>query len=214
MSAVWLNGQAGTRDVYVAVGQGTPIVLPVGANGRGKPVALPINGASTLRLFAREAPMTPSGPDTFAGVGEVALPSGGADRLLLVLAAQVGGLAVKGVAFADDLKSFPVATVRVANFTGDGLLMRLDKQVKTLGSGVSEPLAYTVIGDPKQNVVPSFPFALAKGDQVFFNGRIDAWPGSRTLILLIPSSDAKSAPVVQSLIDAPPILPAPVKKNP
>ena len=214
MSAVWLDGQAGTRDLYVAVGQGTPIMLHVGANGRGKPVTLPISGAATLRLFAREAPAVAGGPDTFASVGEITLPVGAADRLLLVLAAQVGGLAVKGVAIADDLKSFPVATVRVANFAGEGLLMRLDKQVKTLAAGVSDPLAYTVIGDPKQAVVPSFPFALAKGEQVFFNGRIDAWPGSRTLIMLIPGPDAEKAPTVQSLIDVPSVSPAPVKKNP
>lgn len=212
VSAVWLNGQAGPRDVYVAAGQGTPVVLPVGASGRGKAVTLQVSGAATLRLFSRQAPTAPGGPDTFAGVGEIALPAGSADRFLLVLASQVTGLAVKGVAIADDLKSFPVASLRVANFTGSSLSMRLDTQVKTLASGVSDPFAYSVVADPKQKVVPSFPFALAKGEKVFFNGRIDAWPGSRTLILLIPGLDADKAPAVQSLIDTPPVVPATVTK--
>jgi hypothetical protein len=205
VSAVWLRGFAATgQELFLAQGENTPVPLAVGGSSRGKPIEL--RGASAPLRLLRRAANAPASGDKSAGfvpVTEVRLPAGNPKRVLLVLASAGGGGAIRATAMADDEASFPAHTVRVANFAGAPVLMRLDRQVKPVAPGATEPMPYAVLADPKLRDVPSFPFALAAQDDVFFNGRIDAWPNSRTLVLVAPPAAEGRPPGVQVLIDRP-----------
>lgn len=205
VSAVWLSGAAGSSsELLIAAGERAPVPLSVGRSNRGKPTHVEL-GAGAIRLYQQ-----PSAGAVAAGpvlLGEIALPNGArADALLLVLASGAGNR-IRGVALSDDGEAFPAGTVRVVNFSQGPLLMRLDRQVETVSPGVSRPYPYARVGDAKQAEVPSFPFALARENAVFFNGRIDGWPGSRTLIIIAPGASEKHAPVVRSLVDRAPAKP-------
>lgn len=217
ISAVWLRGFAATdQELFLAQGDNAPVPLGAGANSRGKPVELRGSPAA-LRLLRRAASVPAAGnkSEGLIPVTEVRPPAGNPKRVLLVLASAGGDGAIRATVMADDEASFPLHTVRVANFAGSPVLMRLDRQVKSLASGTSEPMPYAVLADPKQRDVPSFPFALAAQDDVFFNGRIDAWSNSRTLVLVAPPTVQGRAPGVQVLVDRPrpPSPPAKVAKQ-
>lgn len=215
VSAVWLRGQAPDGiELLAAIGESTPLPLAVGGSNRGRPTEF-TGSAASVRLLKR--PPAPIG-GLAAGVpapapislGDISWPAGSPKKVLLVLAAPKDASAVKGLALADDETAFPTNTVRLVNFTGVPVLMRLNQTVKPVGAGASEVFPYAVLGDAKVKDVPNFPFALAAGDTVFFNGRIDSWPNSRTLVLVGPVPSGGKSPVVQILIDrvAPPVAPA------
>jgi hypothetical protein len=214
VTAVWIKGQSGPaeRELFVAVGDTTPVPLMAGGSSRGRPAD--VQPGATLRLMAKvpgAAPAKPGTPapaagaapapaakPTFVPVGEVAWPKDATRKVLLVLAASKGADgAVHAVAMNDDESVFPAHTVRVVNFTTATFLMRFDKSVKNLPPGTSEPIPYGVTVDPKAKDTPDIPFALAAGDQVFFNGFIDPKPQSRTLALVVPPTAKGSSPVVQ-----------------
>lgn len=205
VSAVWLRGFASTGgELFLAQGENKPVPLAVGSSSRGKSVEL--RGApASLRLLRPAANASAAGDKSagFVPVSEIRLPAGNPKRVLLVLASAGAGGAIRATAMADDENSFPSHTVRVANFSGAPVLMRLDRQVKPVAPGATEPMPYAVLADPKLRDVPSFPFALAAQDDVFFNGRIDAWLNSRTLVLVTPPSAEGRSPGVQVLVDRP-----------
>ncbi len=216
VSAVWIKGQAAPpeRELFVAVGDAPPVPLAVGGGGRGR--ATDIKSGATLRLLARAAtppsaksgasasatqspPVAPPQP-AFVPIGEVNWPTGASRKVLLILAASKdSGGTVHAIAMNDDEAAFPVHTVRVANFTTASLLMRFGQTVKPLPPGILEPIPYGVSVDPKAKDTPDVPFAVAAGEQVFFNGFIDPKPQSRTLVLVIPPSGGGKMPVVQTV---------------
>lgn len=209
VSAVWLRGYAASDvELFLGGGENVPVPLVVGKNSRGKSVEL--SGApASLRILRRppgaSSSTTAGGkPAGFVTVAEARMPTGDPTRVLLVLAsAGSGGGALRVTALPDDEASFPAHTVRVANFTGASILMRLGETVRSVAPGATEPFPYALLADPKMRDVPSFPFALALQNDVFFNGRIDSWPESRTLVFMAPSSGEGQAPAVQVLVDRP-----------
>jgi hypothetical protein len=214
VTAVWIKGQSGPaeRELFVAVGDATPVPLMAGGSSRGRPAD--VQPGATLRLLAK-APGTPAAKPvapaaaggvapaaankpTFVPVGEVAWPKDATRKVLLVLAASKGADgAVRAVAMNDDESVFPVHTVRVVNFTSATFLMRFNQSVKNLPPGTFEPIPYGVTVDPKAKDTPDIPFALAADDQIFFNGFIDPKPQSRTLVFVVPPTGKGTSPVVQ-----------------
>ena len=186
----------------MSVGDGQPQPIEVGGGNRGRPLDLG-SVAGTVQLFGR--PMAAPGASSAVApvrLGEVAWPAGAPKKVLLVLASPQGSNAsVRAVALVDDESAFPVHTVRIVNFTGAPVLTRFGQTVKKVAPGASEPMPYTVVGDPKAKDAPQFPFAFATGETVFYNGKITAWPQSRTLVLVAPPVAGGKPPLVQTLFD-------------
>lgn len=205
VSAVWMPGMAGTiRELFVTPGEGVdPQPISVGAAGRGREVALDRGSATSLKLVVRAA-TSQSGSPAWQSVGEVAIPSGGkGSKFLLLLAAQAGANTIRGMAVADDLEVFPVGTVRVANMTGAPLMAKIGDRTARYESGFSNSVSYAKTASPGDLDIPAFPLAFATMERVFFNGRVDAWPGSRTLMIVVPNTVVGKDPVVKSIIDRP-----------
>jgi hypothetical protein len=206
VKAVWMKGYADTkRELYLGVGKQTPVAITPGNANRGRQVFFNVGASTTVQLLTRKPAAVAGGAPTWAPVADIAWPAGSPAEVLLVLAAQPGGERVRAVAFADDAKSFPPGTARLANFTGTSLMARVGKDVRKLDPGLSPLFPYPVLADPKVKTVPNFPLVLGVGEEVFFNGRIDAVAGSRTLIVLAPSPIEGRTPLVQSLLDVPPV---------
>lgn len=208
VSATWLPGHASTiGELFVSTGSNSiPVPITVGSNGRGRDVLLEGGGGRALTFLSRDSKAAQNA-QTWSSLGEVALPSGKAGRYLLVLASQSGAKIVRGVAMVDDVDAFPVGSIRLANLTGVSLMAKIGDSAASYAAGFSAPLPYPVKSGMDATNVSTFPFALATERGVFFNGRIDAWPGSRTLVLIAPNLGPGKDPVVKSLIDRPTPLP-------
>ena len=208
VTAVWLKGQgANLEGLHLVAGKTPPQPFQVGKNSRGKPAFVP-PGQSAVQLYLKpEAPAVQTGQVTAAPqpvlLGEVNLPSTRYGSVLLLLAASPDGKKIRGVALPDDPAAFPAHSLKILNYAPGQLQMRLDEKVTALKSGSSDAIPYPKVAKPGEKVAPSIPFALANADGIFFNGRIDAWEGSRTLIVIAPSEAEGKPPVIQSIIDRP-----------
>lgn len=178
--------------------------LEVGTSARGAVTIL--KGASTgriLRLLVK-SPTLNSPP---VQVGAITLPPKSSENILLVLAASDGGRKVAGLALPDDIEAFPAGTVRIANFMKGQIMMKYATSVSALSPGLSTAMAYAVTTPPGEKTIATFPFALGHSEKIFFNGNIEAWAGSRTLILVSPNSNPKRSPNVQYIMDIPKATP-------
>jgi|GEM_PF-7112155 hypothetical protein len=205
VSAVWMPGMAGTvRELFITPGGNVaPLPISVGSGGRGREVALDRGSATSLKLMVRAA-NSQNGASAWQSVGEVSIPSGGkGDKFLLLLAAQAGANTIRGMAVADDVDVFPVGTVRVANMSGAPLMAKIGNRTARYEAGFSAPVPYAKTASPGDVDIPTFPLAFATTDRLFFNGRVDAWPGSRTLVIVMTNPVPGKDPVVKSIIDRP-----------
>ena len=87
-------------------------------------------------------------------------------------------------------------------------MAKIGDKAASYAPGFSSPIPYAVTSPTSSAAVASFPFALATEAGVFSNGRIDAWPGSRTLVLVVASAVEGKDPTVKLIIDTPPKPPA------
>jgi len=216
VSAVWLRGQSGAadRELFVAVGDAPPVPLAVGMGSRGRPAD--IKAGATLRLLAKADLPPPAKPQagaasanagasnaaaskpSFVPVGEVPWPAGAGRKALLILAApKDAGGSLRAMALNDDEEVFPANNVRVVNLTSASLMLRFGQAVKPLPPGPLAPLPYGVKADAPGKDPADIPFALAAGDQVFFNGFIDPKPQTRVLVLVVPPHSGGKTPFVQ-----------------
>lgn len=219
LTALWLDGRRPSGELFIADAKGQPQKLAVGVATRGAPHFLPAAGKPIALLRKSAAPAATASHEP---AGEIAWPAGGARKVLLLLVATnpAGSpLSVRGVAIADDLTGFPLGTVRFANFLGADLVGRVGSEVKPLAAGPSAAIPYPVQAAPDSKAVPNFPVGVARQDaagkaELLFNGRLDAWPRSRSLVLIIPGKTAEADPVVRTVLEiAPPPPPAPAKSK-
>ena len=224
LTALWLDGRRPAGELFIADAKGQPQKLSVGVATRGAPFALPSAGKpivllrkSTAPAPDTKAPSATAAPANYEPAGEISWPSGGARKILLLLAAAnpVGApLTVRGVAIADDLTGFPLGTLRFANFLGSDLVGRVGAEVKTLPAGPSAASPYPVKPAPGSKAVSNFPVGIARQDSegkadLLFNSRLDAWPHSRSLLLIFPGKTAEAGPVIRTVVETIPPSPAP-----
>ena len=228
VTAVWLDGRRPTGDLFIADSKGNPQKLAVGVAGRGAPVELPASGGPVVLLRKSATPLAPAGAaaapaaPAYEKAGEVALPTGKARKVVLLLAStgQAGApLTVKGVALADDLAVFPPHSVRFVNFLGGELIGKIGDGMKPIPPGTSAPFPYPVQAKPDSKETPVFPLALARtskaggAPEVLFNGRIEAWAHSRALVVVFPGPTTDADPVVRTILEVvPPPPPATAAK--
>lgn len=219
ITALWLDGRRPAGELFVADAKGQPQKLVVGLAGRGAPLPVRAAGQPITVLRKAVAPVATGGAGAGAATagyetaGEIAWPTGGSRKALLVLmagSANGGALVVKGVALADDVTSFPPGHLRVANFLGAELIAKVGTGVKPVPAGVTPAVPYPVVAKVDEKRVPNFPLALARVGQggpaeVIFNGWVDAWPSSRTLVLVFPGSAAGADPVVRTVVESIPV---------
>ncbi len=215
LTALWLDGRRPAGELFIADAKGQSQKLAVGVASRGAPFALPSAG-KPVALLRKSAAAAPAATSSFEPAGEIAWPAGGARKVLLLLVATNPAnapLSVRGVAIADDLTGFPLGTVRFANFLGADLVGRVGSDVKPLAAGPSPAMPYPVQAAPDSKAVPNFPVGVARQDaggkaELLFNGRLDAWPRSRSLVLIIPGKTAEADPVVRTVLEIVPPPPA------
>jgi hypothetical protein len=227
LTALWLDGRRPAGDLFIADAKGHPQKLTVGVATRGALVTLP-PGEHVIALLRKvaasvvaQAAAAPAAA-SYESAGEVAWPASGARKALLFLVAtnQVGTpLSVRGVAIADDLKGFPLGTVRFANFLGAELIGRVGEEVKPVAVGSSAAIPYPVQAKPELKAVPNFAVGLARMEKngnaaLIFNSRMDAWPHSRSLVLIIPGKTAEADPMVRTVVEIIPPVPPVVPMKP
>lgn len=198
--ALWLQGQSAPVNLAISIEDTVVSPLEVGTSARG--AATVLKGVSTgkiVRLLVK-SPTLNSPP---VQVGAVTLPPASSESILLVLAASDGGRKVAGLALSDDIATFPAGTVRIANFVQGPLKMKYATRVSALNPGLSSAMPYAVTTPLGEKTVATFPFALGHAEKVFYNGNIEAWAGSRTLILVSPNVNPKRSPNVQYIMDIP-----------
>lgn len=203
VSALWVPNMAmdGTEIYITPGGNVVPQLLAVGGNGRGKPVMLEVGSTKSLKLMAKATAPTPGGTP-WIPLGEVALPTGKSARYLLLLAGKPNVALVRGMAIDDSVEAFPAESVKVANLGSAVLMAKIGTRGGQYGPGFSAAMPYPVTASKDSKDTPSFPCAFALQESVFYNGRIDAWSGSRTLVLVSPSPSGDS-PTVKLIVDRP-----------
>lgn len=218
VKALWLGSDETTPDsVYLFSGKSMPSEVTVGVSARGEPVFFDlVTGGKITVLRKRElssvTPPNGAAPhDPLAGferVGEVSIPSPLSSDLLLLLHYQANSGAVRGMAFQDDTRVFPPHTVKVANFSTLRIKVQAGNSVQSVDPGqIVGPFKYPVVADPNIRAVPSFPFRLASEQAVIRRGKIDAWFGSRTFVIIYPPEIIDDNPQVIFISDRPVTVP-------
>jgi hypothetical protein len=219
-TAVWVEGRGPTAEYFISNPKGQPQKLVIGTGARGPAVTIAAVGQPIVIL--RKA--SPSGKGTDAGLekaGEIAWPSGAGRKFLLLLSAgatdaKAVSPPIKGIALVDDLNGFPVDTFRILNLLNTELYGRVGDIQRPVAPGLSTALPYpvpaVVQGEKRtQNFAVGFARSGEGGKtELFYNGRVDAWPHSRTLILILPGQIPKAEPNVRILFD---VIPAQAVKS-
>ncbi|MEY4488771.1 MAG: hypothetical protein RIQ79_1279 [Verrucomicrobiota bacterium] len=214
VTAIWIDGRGPASEYFVTNAKGQPQKLAVGAGSRGAPVSVGAVGQSVVILRKAAAPAT-SGAATYEPAGEIAWPAGGSRKILLLLAAGMApsktvSPPVKGMALADDFTGFPVGTLKITNFLNSELFGRVGDAMRPIPPGVSPVVPYPVTAlPPGEKRAQNFALGFARNIEggrtdLFYNGRVDAWPHSRTLVLILPGQNAKDDPVVRTIFDVVP----------
>jgi hypothetical protein len=200
LTAVWMRGQQAAVEVFLQAGDAAPLLLAVGVTGREKPTAVPeVAGGSQLKVLARPVGQAAAPIQ----VGTVAIPAVTAHSYLLLLAAANGGASISGMALPDDLRNFPANSVRVANFSQQNYLLKYGAQVSPLTAGVSSHMPYALSANMGTSEVKSFPFAVADQKRILLSTNLQAWPNSRTLVLITAPTERGEAPGAQFIVDSP-----------
>lgn len=206
VTAAWVTPPATKFELFASSAEGEAVPLNVGRGGRGREITLKRQGVP-IRLLAKDpapgAGKKESPTPGFLPVGQIAIPAGATDKYVLLLTLLTGSTQIQGLALADDTKAFPIGTVRMANFLSGPVLLKMGKQVKNVSPGLAEPFAYPVASQPDPKMSVAFPFAVAIENNVFYNGQLDAWAGSRTLAVVMRGASASSAPTVRFFVDQP-----------
>jgi hypothetical protein len=211
VTAIWIEGRGPAAEYFVNNAKGQPQKLAVGAGSRGAPVTIGSVGQTVVILRKAEAPST-GGAAAYEPAGEIAWPTGGSRKILLLLAAgapasKTTSPSVKGIALADDLNGFPVGSFKITNFLNMELFGRVGDTMRPIPPGASPALPYPVAPlPPGEKRTQNFALGFARNIEggrtdLFYNGRVDAWPHSRTLVLILPGQNAKADPVVRTVFE-------------
>lgn len=220
-TAVWVDGKGSAGEYFINNGKGQPQKLVIGSGARGAPVTITSIGQPIVVLRKAEASAT--GKESgYEKAGEIAWPAGAGRKLLLLIAAgasdsKTAAPSLRGMALADDLSGFPADTFRILNLLNIQLYGRVGDATRPVAPGLSPALPYPVPAVPQgekrtQNFAVGFARSVDGGKtDMFYNSRVDAWPHSRTLILILPGQTPNSDPIVRTLFD---VIPAQAVKSP
>jgi hypothetical protein len=196
-------------QLFYLPAQKDPVKLAFRTNGRSAVVKV----TTTTRplVFGVEKIDPATQKKNYVPLAEVAWPDAATTKALLVFSLEpsAAGPQLRVQALDDGLAAFPLRTVRIFNATGRTLLAKVGAFEGEAPAGISAPHAYSVASEDP-NRVGSFPLALAindpqAGPKLLHNGYGEAWPFGRSLVFVLPPTEAGAGVRIRTLVDAPPV---------
>ena len=192
--------------LYYLVGPKEPIKLVFQNNRRSKPIT--ITGAPKPLVFCVERIDPVSHQKTYLPIGEAAWPESAVNALVVFTASSGTNPQVRVTGIDDDLKVFPVRSVRFFNVTDVPLLAKVAEFQGKVPPGISPAHPYTVKSEDP-SIVGVFSLAIAindpkQGPRLLYNGNGDAWPRGRSLVFILPFAQGSTDLRLRVLVDTPP----------